>query len=233
MARIVKGHDERLEEFLATARQLFFSQGYEKTTVQMILDRMGVAKGTFYHYFKSKEDLLDRMVGRLVDAIFNEIKVVVERTDLNAVKKLETFFLTTRQVRMENPDLVVTMVRHILSDRNLRFRDKYNQSMINGSLPLLERILAQGEKEGTFALRHRRYTAEILLSMLMYYGEVISLNLLDSVEKGKIKGGVFERMECLVIAMERILGIPEGSIHIVDKAVVRGFLKKLLNEEPE
>ncbi len=60
MVRVTKEYDQRLQELLDTARQLFFEIGYEKTSVNDIIDRVGVAKGTFYHYFKTKEDLLDK-----------------------------------------------------------------------------------------------------------------------------------------------------------------------------
>ena len=58
MPRTVKDYDERYAEFLDVAQQLFFSQGYERTTVQEIIDTVGVAKGTFYHYFDSKQAIL-------------------------------------------------------------------------------------------------------------------------------------------------------------------------------
>ncbi|MGB6371054.1 MAG: TetR/AcrR family transcriptional regulator, partial [Atribacterota bacterium] len=59
MVRIIKKYDERRTEFLDTAQELFFTKGYEQTAVETIIKKMGLSKGTFYYYFKSKEDLLD------------------------------------------------------------------------------------------------------------------------------------------------------------------------------
>ena len=53
--RIVKEHEERKNEILDTAEILFEEKGYDKCSVNDILNRIGIAKGTFYHYFKSKE----------------------------------------------------------------------------------------------------------------------------------------------------------------------------------
>ena len=53
--RIVKEHDERRNEIITTAEEFFLTKGFNKTTVNDILKRIGIAKGTFYHYFVSKE----------------------------------------------------------------------------------------------------------------------------------------------------------------------------------
>ena len=69
MARITKEYYERKNEILDAAQELFLTQGYEKTSVDNIIKKVGVAKGTFYYYFKSKEDLLDKLVKRMTDKI--------------------------------------------------------------------------------------------------------------------------------------------------------------------
>ena len=67
MARIVKEYDARHAEFLDVAQTLFFSKGYEQTSVQDIINTVGVAKGTFYHYFRSKVEVLDALVQRMFE----------------------------------------------------------------------------------------------------------------------------------------------------------------------
>ena len=65
MVRISKDYDVRKQEFLDAAQKLFYEQGYDQTSVNTIIDAVGVSKGTFYHYFKSKEDLLDALAERV------------------------------------------------------------------------------------------------------------------------------------------------------------------------
>ena len=47
------------DEIIAAAQKLFFTEGFEKTSVRMILDQVGGEVGMFYHYFRSKEELFD------------------------------------------------------------------------------------------------------------------------------------------------------------------------------
>ena len=57
MVRTVKKPEERRQEIILAAAELFRSKGYEKTTMQNVMDAVGIAKGTIYHYFKSSFDL--------------------------------------------------------------------------------------------------------------------------------------------------------------------------------
>ena len=60
--RISKEYDERKNEILDTAERLFHTKGYEKTTINDILKEVNIAKGTFYYYFKSKEEVMDALI---------------------------------------------------------------------------------------------------------------------------------------------------------------------------
>nr|CTQ92261.1 Transcriptional regulator, TetR family [Kibdelosporangium sp. MJ126-NF4] len=57
------GVDDRL---LAEATRLFAKQGYDRTSVQEVVEAAGVTKGAMYHYFGSKDDLLHEIYGRVL-----------------------------------------------------------------------------------------------------------------------------------------------------------------------
>ena len=60
--RIVKEAEERKSEILDAAEELFAAKGYEQTSTGDILERVGIARGTLYYHFKSKEDILDALI---------------------------------------------------------------------------------------------------------------------------------------------------------------------------
>ena len=64
MARQVKDYDDRYQEFLDVGERLFYTKGYDQTSIQEIIDAVGVAKGLFYYYFRAKGDLLDAIIER-------------------------------------------------------------------------------------------------------------------------------------------------------------------------
>ena len=67
MKRTVKKASERRGEIINAARELFQTKEYEKVTMQELMDKLNIAKGTIYHYFSSKEELLEAVVEDLVD----------------------------------------------------------------------------------------------------------------------------------------------------------------------
>src|SRR6476620_1807232 len=87
--RIVKKPDVRRLEILRVSEQLFEKEGYTKTSVEAIIKKVGIAKGTFYYYFKAKQDILEALVeqkGTEIEVYFNSI---VERNNLPVLEKLK------------------------------------------------------------------------------------------------------------------------------------------------
>ena len=80
--RISKEHDVRRNEILDKAESLFEVKGYNKTTVNDILREVNIAKGTFYYYFKSKEEVLDAVIDRYLEIALEWAEDVKKRTDL-------------------------------------------------------------------------------------------------------------------------------------------------------
>ena len=63
--RVVKEAKERRNEILDVAERLFATKGFDNTSTNDILDEVGIARGTLYYHFKSKEDILDAMIERI------------------------------------------------------------------------------------------------------------------------------------------------------------------------
>lgn len=92
MAR--NAHPEVTEQrILDAARELFMEQGYEKTSIQDIVNRLGdLSKGAIYHHFKSKEAILATLTDRDGDTQMTIAEQIIQRTDMNALEKLRAIF---------------------------------------------------------------------------------------------------------------------------------------------
>ncbi|MGB6309735.1 MAG: helix-turn-helix domain-containing protein, partial [Steroidobacteraceae bacterium] len=69
----------RREELMDAAEQLFLAQGIAATSIDAIVAGAGVAKGTFYLYFQSKEQLLTALRQRFIDAVCAELRAAIDR----------------------------------------------------------------------------------------------------------------------------------------------------------
>ena len=89
MPRIVKEEDyaARRKEILAVARQLVYTKGYDQMSIQDILDVLKISKGAFYHYFDSKQALLDGLIEQILAESDEVLRPIVESTELSADRK--------------------------------------------------------------------------------------------------------------------------------------------------
>lgn len=148
MARVRKDPAERRQEFITVAKELFLAKGYEQTMVQDICKAAGVAKGTFFYYFPTKEDILQ--------AIFEEWtqKFVADYArkagGLAAVEKLRLFLgLMGREYDVE------ALVDELWDEHKKELVLQIWQRVLEqGFNPLLRAIIAQGNREGSMQVEH-------------------------------------------------------------------------------
>ena len=74
--RIVKEAEVRRMEILEAANRLFGEKGFDGTSTAEIFDAVGIARGTLYYHFKSKEDILDALIDRYGERIFLSARTI-------------------------------------------------------------------------------------------------------------------------------------------------------------
>lgn len=117
MKRRTKEPAVRKQEFVETARRLFEKRGYENTSVDDIVGRMGVAKGLFYYYFKSKEELLGTLVDGMIGRTVAAFEAVAARRDLSTLEKIQALLRAGAEVRDRSRGLRLFFRKE--SDRHL------------------------------------------------------------------------------------------------------------------
>ena len=227
MTRIIKNHDERKAEFLDTAQELFFTKGYEQTAVETIIKKMGLSKGTFYYYFKSKEDLLDALIERLSEKILEEVKKIADREDLDAITKLNRAYAVTRSVKLENFELLKVLMKVIYDDKNIVFRFKIYRSSIEIMVPEFSKIIRQGIKEKAFNTPYPDEAARLIFEIAYTFSERIPHLILGSDKNLKNLDKAEKEFRVYENAIERIIGAEEGTVKIVNRNILNYFHEKI------
>ena len=227
MARITKEYYERKNELLDTAQEIFLTKGYKQTSVESIIKKVGVAKGTFYYYFKSKEDLLDKLVKRMADKIQIEIKKIVEKKDLDAISKLEKAYSVAGNIKLENIHLIKLMLKILYEKDNLILRYKVYKSNIELIVPEFAKIIEQGVKEKSFNTPYPYEAAKLFFELGSILGDATSKLFLELDEKPENMDKIVKEIEVYEDAMERILGAKKGAINIVNREMLKNFQEKL------
>lgn len=224
MARITKEYDVRKVEFLNAAQQLFFEYGYDQTSVSMILEKVGVAKGTFYHYFPSKADLLDALAERVARQGLQQLRSIVENPHLGALEKFNRYFAESPVTEEQSGEVAKTVLRVMYEDENILLRHKARVRSMELVVPELGKIIAQGVEEGIFHVPYPERTAELILMLGgelkdTYAGLFLELDEKpENITLAKQLVGQYED------AIARMLAAPPGSIRFHEQLNLKDFL---------
>ena len=215
MTRTVKAYDERHAEFLDVALRLFYSKGFDNTSVADIVDAVDVAKGTFYHYFDSKADLLNELVARVYRETVASLEPLVADESLSAPEKLERLFTFIGNWKAANRDFVLQTARVVYRDENALLRMRMTAEATAMVAPLYAAIIRQGVAEGAFDVDYPDETAEIILQMGMTFSDAFARALMSGTGD-ELLPTLERRVAAYERSIERVLGAEEGSLTLLD-----------------
>jgi len=224
MARTVniEVHKVRRDAFLDVAQRLIQTKGYEQMSIQDVLDKLEASKGAFYHYFDSKQALLDAVADRFADNAMAAVAPILADPSLPALKKLERVVGGIAQFKAEQKELVLAIMEVWNSEGNALVREKVRRITASRLGPILSTVIRQGVNEGTIVISSSpEETARVLLYLVQGYQEFAG-ELFLARQAGTISfEDVRRTFGALHEAFERILGIPQGSATLTDEATLR------------
>ena len=219
MARIVKEEEytARRNEILDAALRLVYSKGYEKMTIQDILDQLHMSKGAFYHYFDSKvavlEAVIERMATEQVKPIFLSI---VQNPQLPALEKLHQYFYMSTSWKTTNRALLTELMQIWYSDENALVRQKILASTVENMGPIFTEIIKQGVREGVFSTPYPEVASEVFINLIQDLAYTSGRMLLsEEVKQSENLRKVETLYAAYSDALERVFGAPKGSIQFM------------------
>ncbi len=226
MARVVKEeqYTGRRNEILDIARRLVYTKGYEEMTIQDILDALEISKGAFYHYFGSKQDLLNALIDRMIEEGIQVVAPIAADTNLPALEKLHRYFATAAIWKTAQKDYLLALLRVWYDDKNAIVRQKMVTAAIKQMGPVFNTIIRQGVDEGIFHPAYPDQVGEVFLSMWLGFAD----RIVDFFLVPDSRGDGLQRLENIMAAfsdaLERILGAPKGSMKLADDDILRQWL---------
>ncbi len=223
MARIVKQeeYDQHRNAILDVAQRLVYSKGYTQMSIQDILAELHISKGAFYHYFASKQDLMEGMIERTASQGIALMTPIAQDGRLSATEKMLRLFDFGARWKTARKEALMTLVRVWYADENAVLRLKTQAALLPLIAPLFTRIIRQGLDEGVFHTSFPDQAWEIVFSLMMSMGDSMIKHILQP-EPG---AEVLQYLEGLTTsyqeAIERVLGAAPGSLPLFDPAILR------------
>lgn len=209
MAKTVKKPDERREEIIQAARELFGSKEYDKATMAELMKTLNIAKGTIYHYFPSKEALLEAVVESLINEELAKKKALVEecrQQQLDAVHTIRKL-ATEDHMAEEHADILDALHQPGNVVVHARQLGRYLIQLA----PIYAAVIRDGCDQGLFQTSHPLECAEFLLAGIQFLTDV-GFYPWKNEEIGR-------RMAAFPSLLEDLLRAPEGSFDFLRERV--------------
>ena len=225
MARVVKAADERRSEFISAAQALFYTKGYENTSVNDLIAAVGVSKGAFYHYFDSKQAVLEALVDDLLSQYRQRVGDLVTEPGLDAITKWNRLLRITNQWKIEQKEGLLNFARIINMDENLPLKHKLLTKSTRLLVADYAAIIRQGVDEGVFDTRQPIIVAELVVAVVRSFSEGLTELLQKQDEYQHPQQMAATKVAVTQAAVERILGAPAHSLSLIDEAILAAWFK--------
>ena len=198
--RVTKKAEERRNEILDVADELFGQKGFDGTSTNDILEKVGIARGTLYHHFKSKEDIMDALIERY------SIRLLDVAQEIAADKSILVFDRIIRVVMSLNISggSSQEIMEHIHRPQNALMHQKIQKVIINGVPPILTEIIREGIEQGLF---NTPYPYECMEMVVAYTNTVFDDDMVNMTNEDRVS-----RIKAFIFNVERLLGVESGSL---------------------
>ncbi len=202
MKRITKNPEERKNEFMDAAQELFLEKGYEKTAVSDIVKKIHVAQGTFYYHFKSKSEILDAIIDRFISLIEIVVSEIIVDKQRDVIDRINTAINKLFEITGSNHEII----DYIHQESNALLHERIVKITMERLVPLLSTAVAEGTASGRLKISHPEETVEVLLSALFWQFHQPGLNK-DADKLQRVT-------QTLELMMDRVLGVSDGTFEL-------------------
>lgn len=156
--------EETVEKILQAGATLFMEKGYEKTSLQDIVNSIHMSKGAFYHHFQSKEELLQRITGRYF-ANTQWCDEIMNNPSLNGLEKLRALFM--HELDNEEKKKMDLLTRHVIADPKIL--EEQLKSGIQEVAPMIDQLIQEGIKDGSLHTKYTKQVSEVLVLTINFW----------------------------------------------------------------
>ncbi|HYE68197.1 MAG TPA: TetR/AcrR family transcriptional regulator [Anaerovoracaceae bacterium] len=198
--KTVKEGEVRRREILVTARELFVTKGYEQTSINDILKIVDIAKGTFYYYFASKEEVLEAIILDIVEEGARKAEQIIKDKSIPLVNRI-MMAIMAQAPEFEGSEEIKEEMHKV---ENAKLEQLYTRAMLKRMTPVLREPVTEGIEQDVFHLEYPTECIEsiLLLGHMMFDCDVFEWEMVEYPKK----------IQAFLYNAERMLGTKEGEL---------------------
>lgn len=183
--RVSKAPEVRKKELIMIALELFRNNGYEKTSIEQITNKANVAKGVFYYYFSSKEEIFSACIETVANPLLQEYISILSDKNFTAKERIKNYVEYNFTLFEQKRGSQIEQVLHGQSQQ--AFHDKITQSCVKELFVHFGELIKDGQASGEFMVDDARFTAAALLGALTAIHEEYSVTAAENLPELKHK----------------------------------------------
>ncbi|MFJ6208490.1 TetR/AcrR family transcriptional regulator [Lysinibacillus sp. NPDC092081] len=201
---------ERRNEILDAADELFGQKGFDGTSTNEILEKVGIARGTLYYHFKSKEDIMDALIERYNAQILGAAKEIASNKSIPVHERIIRVVMAINISGGNGKEII----DHIHKPQNALMHQKIQKVIMNGLPPILTEIIREGIEQGLF---NTPFPYECMEMIVAYTNTVFDDDMVNMTDEERAA-----RIPAFVFNVERLLGVESGSLMYMMKMFSNG-----------
>ncbi|MGE7945418.1 TetR/AcrR family transcriptional regulator [Lysinibacillus sp. NPDC093688] len=201
---------ERRNEILDAADELFGQKGFDGASTNDILEKVGIARGTLYYHFKSKEDIMDALIERYNVQILGAAKEIAVNKSIPVYERIIRVVMALNISGGNGKEII----DHIHKPQNALMHQKIQKVIMNGLPPILTEIIREGIEQGLFSTP---YPYECMEMVVAYTNTVFDDDMVELTDEERAS-----RIPAFVFNVERLLGVESRSLMYMMKMFGNG-----------
>lgn len=198
--RVVKEAEERKNEILDAAERLFGTKGFDSTSTNDILNEIGIARGTLYYHFKSKEEILDAVISRMMNRLIEKAKGIAAEKNVPVLQRLTMMMLS---LNVSDGNFGQELLKQMHKPQNALMHQKMERRLLSGINPIIAGLIEEGMEQGICQTDYPREAAE----MTFLYANTVFDDLMEYDEQEKQK-----KIAAFIYNLERLLNMEQDSM---------------------
>ncbi len=155
--------EQTVEQILSISTKLFVEHGYDKTTIQDILDELKMSKGAIYHHFKSKEEILEAIINNRASYARELLNNLIMNTHAENAREKIREIITAILVDKANHSIDTILSAQI---NNPHFAIAGIQSCVLDDASIISKLFTEGVADGSLQTDYPLECAEIFMLLL-------------------------------------------------------------------
>ncbi len=206
-------YEAKRKEIIDQTIALIMTDGFNKFSLNKLLKKIEMPKGTFFHYYKSKQDLLDMVITESSKEIAENINDIADCENISAKEKIITLFKSSAEQSF-NTSEGKEHAQQILTSENKVFFELVKDSLIDVFKDCLTKIIVVGNSNNEFEIKKVTGTVNQILNLTLGTNKIIGDLMLSNDVTSK-HNEINETIEVFEDLLALILGLEDsGNLYL-------------------